>query len=72
MTEITLTNAEATVLNLGPGESLLIRVDPEEFTEDLQQPFMDALESMMQAAGHDTARCLVVAANTLELTIVKA
>lgn len=72
MTEIKLTSAEATILNLGEGESLLIRVDPDEFTEDMQQPFMDALESMMQAAGHDTARCLVIAANTLELTIIKA
>ena len=64
--------AEATVLKLEEGEALLIRVDPDEFTEEMMQPFMDALEGVMKAAGHDTARCLVIAADTFELTIVKA
>jgi len=69
MSKATLNSIEATVLKLEDGDTLLIRVDPGEFTEDLQGPFMDALEDMMKAAGHDTARCMVVAAHTLELTI---
>lgn len=72
MTEITLTNVEATVLKLEDGDALLIRVDPEEFTDELREPFMEALEEVMTAAGHDTARCILIAANTFELSIVRA
>jgi hypothetical protein len=72
MPKVTLKEVEATVLKLEDGDALIIRVDPDEFTEDLQQPFMDALEAAMEAAGHDTARCMVVAAHKLELTIVRA
>ena len=70
--DVEIKRVSATILKLEEGEALLIRVDPEEFTEEMMQPFMDALESMMVAAGHDTARCMVVSANTLELSIIKA
>lgn len=70
--KIALETLEPIILKLEDGDSLIIRLDPEEFTEDLQEPFMGALEDMMKAAGHDAARCLVVAADTLELTIVRA
>lgn len=71
MTEITLKTADATVLKLEAGDTLLIRVDPDEFTEELQQPFMDALGDMLGSVGLDTDRCLVVAAKTLDVSVIK-